>query len=267
MFTLAFFFMLALIGESFDHWNLLVKTLAVIAILLTFFVIAVSLARVAYVCFSVGLLYFYWKKGRFKLIGVIVLLALLVSFLPDIIRQRAVENLPDTLDKSTLDRFLSGRLVTLWIPAFRSFIENPLFGRGFNGAGIYILGQGHPISPHSGYVATLCDIGILGLAVAVWLFVGFWKRCSVIYRDTKNNLVRRLALACKAQILILAFSNLTSDHSFLYQPMIIAPFFLTAAILFALYRGEVDQREESQPVVEERGLLRTSPEQLRVHTT
>ena len=250
LFTLAFFFVLAMMRQRFPNWNFALKVLVPLSLILITFLIAISLARVAYFCIIIGLVYFYWTRGRLQLIGVLIFLAILVAVMPEIIRMRAVENIPTAWHIDTLDRFLAGRLQSLWIPAFRAFIENPLFGKGVNGAGIYILGQGRTIFPHSGYVATLCDMGIIGLIVMVWLFAAFWKHCSLIYNRTRNDLTRRLALACKAQILVLAFSNLTSDHSFLYQPIVVAPFFLSVAMLFALYRNELAQIEVERPTLQ-----------------
>ena len=186
------------------------------------------------------MIYFYWKKGRAQLIGTVVVIAIMVAILPEIVRLRALQDLPTSFDVDTLDRFLAGRLKNLWIPAFRAFAENPIFGRGFNGAGIYKLGQSFSIYPHSGYIATLCDMGILGLIAMLWFFASIWRHCTVIYNRTRNQLSRRLALACKTQVLILAFSNLTSDHSFFYQVMVVTPLFLSVALLFALYREELE---------------------------
>ena len=243
MFTLAFFFVLAMIGQKFRRLHFMLNTLALVSLLLIGFIIAVSLARVAYVCILIGLLYFYWKKGRGQLVAIMVLLAIVVSLLPDIIRMRAMQNLPTSFDTNMINEFLSGRLEVIWIPAFRAFMENPLFGRGFNGAGIYILGQAHLKYPHSGYLSTICDMGLIGLAAMIVVFIMFWKHVAIIYRDTNNTLIRRLALACKTQIIVLVLSNVTSDHSFLQQPVVVAPFFLSVGILFALYRGELEKRE------------------------
>ncbi len=243
MFTLAFFFVLAMIGQKFHRLNFLLNTLAIVSLVLMGFMIAISLARVAYFCILIGLFYYYWKRGRGQLVAIVVLVAIMVSFLPDIIRMRALQNIPTSFDTTMINQFLSGRLEVIWIPAFKAFMENPLFGRGFNGAGIYILGQEHLISPHSGYLSTICNMGLIGLALMIVVFVMFWKHASIIYNDTNNTMIRRLALACKTQIIILFFSNITSDHSFLQQPVVVAPFFLSVGILFALYRGELEKRE------------------------
>jgi O-antigen ligase len=244
MFTLAFFFTLALVGQKFQRLNFLLNTLGVIALVLMGFMIAISLARVAYFCILIGLFYFFWKRGRGQLVAIMVLLAIVVAFLPNIVRMRAIQNIPTSFDANMIDQFLSGRLHTVWIPAFKAFIENPIFGRGFNGAGIYFLGQSHLMSPHSGYLSTICDMGLIGLAVMVILFVMLWKHTAIIYRDTNDQLIRRLALACKTQIIVLVFSNITSEHSFLQNPVVVAPFFLSIGILFALYRGELEHRTE-----------------------
>ena len=246
MFTLAFFFALAMIGQKFRRYNFLLNALAMISLVLMGFMIAISLARVAYFCILIGLLYFYWKKGRVQLFAIVALLAIIVPFMPDIIRMRAIQNIPTSFDATMINEFLSGRLEVIWIPAFKAFMENPIFGRGLNGAGIYFLGQAHLMSPHSGYLSTVCDMGLIGLAVMVVVFFMFWKHATIIYRNTNNTLTRRLALACKTQILIMIFSNITSDHSFLQQPVVVAPFFLSVGILFALYRGELEKRE-AQP--------------------
>ena len=242
MFTLSFMFVLAIIGQKFSNWNSVIKVLSWVTLGLLGFMIAVSLARVAYVSLIVGIFYFFWKKGRFQLVMILILLSLVVSLLPEIVRLRAVQDLPTAWNTEALNRFLSGRLLVRWVPAFQAFIENPLFGRGFNGAGIYALGQAIFTFPHSGYIATLCDMGIVGLIVMIWLFVSFWRYCDYINNHTKNQLTKRLSLGCKAQILIMFFSNLTSDHSFLYQPIVVAPFFLTAAMLFSLYGEEKEAK-------------------------
>jgi hypothetical protein len=99
------------------------------------------------------------------------------------------------------------------------------------------------MSPHSGYLSTVCDMGLIGLSVIIILFVMFWKHATLIHRDTNDGLIRRLALAGKTQIIVLMLSNITSDHSFLQQPVVVAPFFLSIGILFALYRGELENRK------------------------
>ena len=246
MFTLNFFFVLAILGQRFSNWNLVIKILSWISLGLIGFMIAVSLARVAYVSFLIGMLYFYWKKGRFQLMVTLLILVLAISLLPEIVRLRATQDLPTSFNVDTLNRFLSGRLIARWVPAIKAFAENPLFGRGLNGAGIYVLGQAYFTYPHSGYIATLCDMGIIGLVVMIWLFVSFWRHCGHIYVNTRNQLTRRLALGCRTQILILAFSNFATDFTFFYSPMVVAPFFLSAAMLFSSYREE----EENQASIE-----------------
>ena len=240
MFTLNFFFVLAILGQRFSNWNLVIKILSWISLGLLGFMIAVSLARVAYGCFLIGMFYFFWKKGRFQLVVTLLILVLAIFLLPEIVRLRATQDLPTTWNTNSLNRLLSGRLIVRWVPAIKAFVENPLFGRGFNGAGIYVLGQAFFTFPHSGYIATLCDMGIIGLAVMIWLFISFWKYCCHIYVNTKSQLTRRLSLGCRTQILILAFSNLSTDFTFFYNPMVVAPFFLSAAMLFSLYRDETE---------------------------
>lgn len=246
MFTLAFFFVLAMFGNKFRRLNTTLNTLALISLIILGFMIATSLARVAYVCILIGLFYFYWKKGRGQLVAIIAVLVIVVSLLPNIIRMRAMQNIPTSFDVNSINQFLSGRLEMVWKPAFMAFIENPIFGRGFNGAGIYFRGQEHLMSPHNGYLNTICDMGLIGLAVMVVLFIMFWKHVSLIQYNTKDYLTKRLALTCKTQIIVLILSNLTSDHSFLQQPVVMAPFFLSIGILCALYRGEKETQLSTQ---------------------
>jgi O-antigen ligase len=238
-----------LMGHRFSSSNLILKALSYIMVGLLLLLVAISLSRVAYFCVLIGLLYFFWKRGRIQLIGTTILLIFIVSVLPDIIRMRAVQDLPTTLSMDTINRLLAGRLIDRWIPAFRAFAENPVFGKGYNGAGIYVFGQAYQVFPHSGYVATLCDTGIIGLAAMIWLFISFWVQCNRIYHGTKNTITKRLALASKTQIIVLAFSNLSSDHSFFYEPMVVAPFFLTVAMTFALYREEMSMAEKERPAL------------------
>jgi len=255
MFTLSFFFVLAILGQRFYRWNLTLRVLSWVSLGLIGFMIAMSLARVAYVCFVVGISYFFWKRGRFQLLVILIILALAVSILPEMVRLRASQDLPTAWNVDTVNRLLSGRLNAIWIPAAQSFLENPLFGKGFNGAGVYLLGQAHFTFPHSGYIATLCDMGIVGLVVMIWLFVSLWRYCGRIYLNTKFQLTRRLSLGCRAQILILALSNLTSDHSFFYNPIVVAPFFPSVAMLFALYRQELESQKAVPPVLHQEEIL------------
>jgi len=259
MFTLSFFFVLAISGQRFHHWNFVLRLLSWIALGLIGFAIAVSLARVAYVCLVVGILYFFWKRGRFQLMVMLIILAIAISIMPEMVRLRASQDLPTVWNAVALDRLLSGRLSAIWIPAVQSFLESPLFGKGFNGAGVYLLGQAHFVFPHSGYIATLCDMGIVGLVVMIWLFVSLWRYCGRIYLNTKSQLTRRLSLGCRAQILILALSNLTSDHSFFYNPTVVAPFFPSVAMLFALYRQEQESQKVAPPVLHEEEILVSPP--------
>jgi O-antigen ligase len=265
MFALVFFFALALTGQKFNSWKWLLKYLTIFSLFFFGFLVALSLSRSAYICLTIGIMYFYWKKGRFQFLGIVIALALIVLILPDVVRMRAIQDIPTSWNTDTINQLFAGRLKDRWLPAAKSFIENPLFGRGFNGAGIYMLGQAQIISPHSGYSGTLCDMGIIGLAVMIWVFVTFWRHCSMIHANTKFPPTRRLALACKTQILILAVSNLAGDNSLFYRPVVLTPFFMAVAILFALYREESSQRDAEIQALPNVAAVTSSQEQIPLY--
>ena len=140
-------------------------------ILLMFRGFLYSLSRGSYLAFIPGIitLVYFTKKG--KLILTFILIAgsvLLAVFMPKMVRDRIVttmvvskdmEGLHIEWEESPRDRLDSWKMVL-----FERFPKSPLFGYG---VGKYFI--------DSQIFRTLCEVGLVGLILFIWIFVRLFK--------------------------------------------------------------------------------------------
>lgn len=155
--------------------------LVVVALLLTF-------SRSAFVGqIIVSALFLLWRRRSAApiLLGLLVLAA--VFALPTVFFERLTTGFGGGLNAIS-----AGRIEGLWLPLLRDVASSPLYGHGLGsilwsqamrqGGGGAVLGVTHP---HSAYLQTLLDMGVLGLALLGAYFVHVWARLRRLAADAQ----------------------------------------------------------------------------------
>lgn len=103
--------------------------------------------------------------------------------------------------------------VNLWRHAITWFKSSPLIGHGigsFYPIALSQLGRGIGGESHNGYATLLVETGLIGLVVALWMFIVLAKEALQIYRTSLNPYYRSITLSF---ILMLTAHMVTSAGS------------------------------------------------------
>ncbi len=142
--------------------------------------------------------------------------------------------------------------VMFWTYALRRFSQSPIFGIGFGRyndgsldlAGIegfvYMAFGGQKIfskgNAHNSYLHTLCESGIVGLGLLLWLWSSIYFRLLAAareYRDWKD--MRSLMIASQGMVVFALFSAL-AGHS-LASPSLMLPLTTVVGVALAAQRS------------------------------
>jgi O-antigen ligase len=75
----------------------------------------------------------------------------------------------------------TGHRTTMWLAAFRGFLENPIFGIGFGQHRFFVTNPLLPSTPHNTYISFIEETGLLGFTAFGWIVlatlrnsIGLW---------------------------------------------------------------------------------------------
>ena len=114
-----------------------------------------------------------------------------------------------------IDLISSGRVNEIWRPLIPEIARHPLFGSG-HAAILWseaaqtrsILPVGHP---HSAYLASLLDVGLVGSLITLVFFVHMWRMFWRVARDGQAHGLRGFFLGAAACIPLLLVQGITDD--------------------------------------------------------
>ncbi len=184
LYTVAFALLLFAWGESQRPGVrfLLIASMAMIAValLLTF-----SRSAFAGVLIVIAI-YLVWHRNA-RALALVAMLALIAVFaLPSAVYERATTGFGEGLNAIT-----AGRLDKIWLPLLPDALRNPLLGTGHGAtlwseamrtsAGTTTAAVTHP---HSAYLQTFLDMGVVGLILVSCYFVHVWRGFVAMGRNS-----------------------------------------------------------------------------------
>lgn len=177
--------------------------------------ILMTFSRGAFLGLAVVILYaLATARGRSWLLWGLVALALVVALSSDSLAQRALHG----VGGGDLDFLSSGRIDAIWLPLIPEILDHPILGAGHASILWSQAAQARtilPVShPHSAYLASLLDVGIVGSVLTALFFAHAWRLLRRAARQAARLAQGALAgffgggAAC---ILLLLVQGLTDD--------------------------------------------------------
>ena len=190
---------------------------------------ALILSLVFFAALSVVCMFFGQVKKAFRVllpVGIFLLTAMVIVFWGKISLM-----LGDYLDRGLSD---NGRF-ELWKMGFDSFLEAPVFGKGFFGAypPEYQDGGIFPMMAHNTLIELLCGTGLFGLAAYI-----FYRVCTVrifVIRPTLSKTMLGLAM------LTVIVGSMLDNFIFYYHQMLYYP--IACALAFKLFSQQKGDAE------------------------
>ncbi len=134
----------------------------------------------------------------------------------------------------SLEREANQDRVALWRDAWKMIKEHPVLGQGL-GTFQWIYPAYESIRPdtpakyaHNNYLQVLAELGIVGLAVFIWIFVAVWRVAVKNLRNEQDPLARGVGLGTIGAMTAIALQEITDFG--LYIPGVA----LMAAVLIGL---------------------------------
>lgn len=184
-----------------------------------YFNILFTFSRGGYLASLVGLSCLALIKNRILFLILMILVIFYQSFLPNSVIQRIemTRNEYGELDNSAMQR------MELWQQSKQIILDNLIMGVGY-GTAPYIGLEAHSSQehtqkkgdPHNAYVRILLELGIIGLALYLWIFgIGIYSGLKLYYKS-KNDFYKALGLGHVACILSIFTSNLFAGNAWIY---------------------------------------------------
>jgi O-antigen ligase len=191
---------------AFRGWR---KLGAVLAAVLSAVGLVLPNSRGAYVGFIVAS---FPQAVRTSVAGTIILFAFLASgalWAPAFVKERAVSTWQAAAaeDKQSALDLDSGGRITVWKEILKVIGENPVVGVGFgNLIEATGLSSGLYKHAHNMYLEVAGEMGLIGLALLLWIWISAWRLGSLLLR--RGGRTRALGLAYHGVIVCLIVSNL-----------------------------------------------------------
>ncbi|RNF28979.1 hypothetical protein NM04_20340 [Massilia aurea] len=177
--------------------------------------VLMTFSRGAFLGLAVVILYaLAAARGRSWPLWVLVALALVAALSSDSLAQRALHG----IGGGDLDFLSSGRIDAIWLPLAPEILDHPILGAGHGSILWSQAAQARtilPVShPHSAYLASLLDVGIVGSVLTALFFAHAWRLLRRAARQAARLDQGALAgffIGGAACILLLLVQGLTDD--------------------------------------------------------
>jgi len=223
--------------------------LLLILILFTLVPFSFTESRASYMAMiAMYLTMLFFTKGRMKGVLAAVLAIFVISsffFLPSVIKERVMYTFGQDIDESvapvtiggvTLDPSSSARIDD-WVRLFQKWQKKPFMGYGITGAGGFVDGQ---------YITLLAETGVLGLFAFLFLLWNIFHRTLRIYRSTKDDLYKGLAIGFLSGTSGMIVHALTANTFIIIR--IMEPYWFLAAMVMMV--PKLETKVLSPPVKE-----------------
>ncbi len=193
-------------------------------------------SRGAYMGLGLAVLYLANRISKRALVVVLVVIALSPVWAPSSVKDRVMETRADDFEMALVgdatDRLDPSSAVRLeiWGVVMKKFVRSPIIGHGY--ASIPHLtseDMDRPWSAHSLYVETAGEMGLVGLAALIWLFLSCARSGRELMRVAKSPLGKRLAIGFLASTVALLVTNMFGQR--LTHISIAGTYFFAAALV------------------------------------
>ncbi|MEI2701468.1 MAG: O-antigen ligase family protein [Baekduia sp.] len=167
-----------------------------------FFLVLFLFSRGAYAAVLMSLVFVALNRKPLLIVALVFVVLFWQLILPDEI----VKRLTFTETEGTLDQSAALRLV-YWEMTFNYFLENPIFGIGFNVIQHLI---GH--DTHNIWLRTLAEQGLLGAFFLVTIFMCAFRQGWFLYRHSRDNFFRGLGFGFCCCVLSMIVGNIFGDR-------------------------------------------------------
>lgn len=183
------------------------------------------------------------KKKNILIAAMIMAIVLSIFFFPQNVKDRLaytfIPQVQETIDpvaigSVTLGPSASARIRS-WIHFFEIWKRRPFLGFGLTGLGFI----------DSQYVRVLAELGLLGLTAFLALLISIYRHTLRIYRNTRNDLLKGLALGFLAGHVGMVVHALTANTYIIIR--IMEPYWFLAAMVMMIPNID-DPKPEPDPV-------------------
>lgn len=157
-----------------------------------------------------------------------------------------------TLEKFTVENISQEGRTDFWGNIVTAIGDFPLFGTGLGSFGsVYpaysddVL-YGKLVHAHNDYLEYLSELGIVGMAFFLGLFVFLFLPSFKAWKRRKNASVKGLALGCFVSILAIAVYSLTDFNLHIPANMLLFAVILPLAAVVSFYRWEKDKKRKGE---------------------
>jgi O-antigen ligase len=208
-FSMGFSFMLF---TGFRATGRLEKIIFLFVTILAGLMAALTFSRGTFLGLGTVALYFFFTRRKFKqLITALILLIGVVISLPDAFIERASEG----VTRGGRNELSAGRIDHIWLPLLPVAMDSPLIGHGLSStlwAEPVRRGVVPPVNhPHSAYLATLLDFGLLGGFLVMAFFWSMWKLFNRLKNEHPEMIWRGYFEGALVCIIILAVQGMTAE--------------------------------------------------------
>ncbi len=207
---------------------------------------AFTLSRASYAAMIpmyLTLIFFNRGRARNFLIGILMISIVLgMFFLPSVVKERILYTFQPEIDESvapvkigdvTLDPSASAR-INDWMRLFDQWKRNPFIGVGVTGAGFV----------DSQYIQVLVETGLVGFTAFTILLIGIFRNTLRIYRTTKDDFFKGLALGFLAGHIGMIVHALTANTFTIIR--IMEPYWFLAAMVMLI--PQIEQKDKPPAV-------------------
>ena len=190
-----------------------------------------TLSRCSYMALVASYFAFIWfyKPRRLLLIGIFIFLTVItVLFMPNLVRNRLQDTVTAQATQVTATEKVFGvpvgpsasARIQSWKIMYDNWHLSPFFGYGITGKG-FIDGE---------YICMLTELGAIGFLAFILLLWNIYRRVFMIYRQTKDQFLKGLALGFLAGHFGMIIHALTAN-TFIIQRIMEPYWFLLGMIM------------------------------------
>lgn len=185
------------------------------------------------------------SRRRNILLGVLIVLVIVsMFFFPQAVKDRIIDtfkpqiqaNIPVAkLGNITFGPSASAR-INDWIRLYSSWQKSPFLGYGLTGMGFL----------DSQYIRTLVELGSVGLLAFIALLISIYRNTLRIYRNSKDDLFKGLALGFLAGHVGMIFHSVTANTFIIIR--IMEPYWFLAAMVMVIPSLEKQEKQKEEEV-------------------
>ena len=210
------------------------------------FATLLTVSRGGILALGLALFFVAARTSRYLVLALLLVAATSPLWAPDYVKQRVMGTQVEEEDYDQVGLENSAQIrVDTWRAILKLVTEHPLEGVGFTGLGGVLPQTGEALgvevkdSAHNTYLRFLGEMGVVGLALFVWLLWRCWSLALEGVRRARDRADRQLALGLAAATLAMAVSCAFGDRFF--NGLIAGNFWIACALVDGMIgenRGE-----------------------------